>query len=127
MTASTWPALGSLLTAAAAAGEIRADVEPTELLSAVSRLCSPARGDHAGDSATSEASRPCGKGPRGCGKSCRRPCPRLDMPPLGEDPVDGRVHPGLRLDIEPDLPGPRLTPRPRVHGVPGPAQRIGGL
>ena len=33
----------------AAAGEIRGDVEPLELLRAVSRLCSPADVDHAGD------------------------------------------------------------------------------
>ncbi len=43
------PALESLLTAAAAAGEIRADVKPLELLHAVSRLCSPAGVDHSGD------------------------------------------------------------------------------
>ncbi|WP_432837694.1 TetR/AcrR family transcriptional regulator [Dactylosporangium sp. CA-092794] len=43
------PALGSLLAAAAAAGEIRAGVEPRELLSAVSRLCSPASTDLAAD------------------------------------------------------------------------------
>ena len=43
------PALGSLLAAAAAAGEIRGDVNPLELLHAVSRLCSPADVDHAGD------------------------------------------------------------------------------
>jgi len=43
------PALGSLLTAAAAAGEIRDDVDPLELLHAVSRLCSPANVDHTGD------------------------------------------------------------------------------
>ena len=43
------PALGSLLAAAAAAGEIRRDVKPLELLHAVSRLCSPADVDHTGD------------------------------------------------------------------------------
>ena len=43
------PALGSLLAAAAAAGQVRGDVEPLELLHAVSRLCSPAGVDHAGD------------------------------------------------------------------------------
>jgi AcrR family transcriptional regulator len=43
------PALGSLLAAAAAVGEIRSDVQPLELLHAVSRLCSPADVDHAGD------------------------------------------------------------------------------
>ena len=43
------PALGSLLAAAAAAGEIRSDVKPLELLHAVSRLCSPAGVDHSGD------------------------------------------------------------------------------
>ncbi|HEY2673591.1 MAG TPA: TetR/AcrR family transcriptional regulator [Rugosimonospora sp.] len=43
------PALGSLLAAAAAAGEIRGDVKPLELLHAVSRLCSPADVDHTGD------------------------------------------------------------------------------
>ena len=42
-------ALGSLLAAAAAAGEVRGDVDPLELLRAVSRLCSPAGVDHAGD------------------------------------------------------------------------------
>lgn len=43
------PALGSLLAAAAAAGEVRGDVDPLELLHAVSRLCSPAGVDHSGD------------------------------------------------------------------------------
>jgi AcrR family transcriptional regulator len=43
------PALGSLLAAAAAAGEVRGDVDALELLHAVSRLCSPAGVDHAGD------------------------------------------------------------------------------
>jgi AcrR family transcriptional regulator len=43
------PALGSLLAAAAAAGEVRGDVDPLELLHAVSRLCSPAGVDHASD------------------------------------------------------------------------------
>lgn len=43
------PALGSLLAAAAAAGQVRGDVEPLELLHAVSRLCSPTGVDHAGD------------------------------------------------------------------------------
>lgn len=43
------PALGSLLATAATAGEIRGDVKPLELLHAVSRLCSPADVDHAGD------------------------------------------------------------------------------
>jgi AcrR family transcriptional regulator len=42
------PALGSLLTAAAAAGQVRADVDPLELLYAVSRLCSTGV-DHTGD------------------------------------------------------------------------------
>lgn len=35
------PALGGLLDAAAAAGEIRSDVEPVDLLLAIARLCSP--------------------------------------------------------------------------------------
>ena len=39
------PALQSLLKAAAAAGEVRADVDPDELLGAVANLCSP---DHDG-------------------------------------------------------------------------------
>jgi AcrR family transcriptional regulator len=43
------PALGSLLATAAAAGEVRGDVDPLELLHAVSRLCSPAGVDHTGD------------------------------------------------------------------------------
>jgi AcrR family transcriptional regulator len=43
------PALASLLAAAAAAGEIRGDVKPLELLHAVSRLCSPTDVDHTGD------------------------------------------------------------------------------
>ncbi len=43
------PALGSLLAAAAAAGEVRGDVEPLELLHAVSRQCSVAGVDHSGD------------------------------------------------------------------------------
>ncbi|MFF4962894.1 SbtR family transcriptional regulator [Streptomyces sp. NPDC001222] len=43
------PALGSLLAAATAAGEVRSDVDPLELLHAVSRLCSPAGEDHTGD------------------------------------------------------------------------------
>jgi AcrR family transcriptional regulator len=43
------PALESLLATAAAAGEIRDDVKPLELLHAVSRLCSPAGEDHSGD------------------------------------------------------------------------------
>jgi len=43
------PALGSLLAAAAATGEIRGDVKPLELLHAVSRLCSPAGVDHSAD------------------------------------------------------------------------------
>jgi AcrR family transcriptional regulator len=43
------PALGSLLTAAANADEIRGDVNPLELLHAVSRLCSPTGVDHSGD------------------------------------------------------------------------------
>jgi len=43
------PALGSLLAAAAAAGEIRDDVRPLDLLYAVSRLCSSAGVDHTGD------------------------------------------------------------------------------
>ncbi|MFF5229443.1 TetR/AcrR family transcriptional regulator [Dactylosporangium sp. NPDC000521] len=43
------PALEPLLAAAAAAGEIRGDVKPLELLHAVSRLCSPTGVDHSGD------------------------------------------------------------------------------
>ncbi|PWU54174.1 TetR family transcriptional regulator [Micromonospora globispora] len=43
------PALGSLLAAAAAAGEVRDDVDPLELLHAVSRLYSPTGVDHTGD------------------------------------------------------------------------------
>jgi AcrR family transcriptional regulator len=39
------PALGSLLEAAAASGEIRADISPLELLHAVARLCMPVAGD----------------------------------------------------------------------------------
>jgi AcrR family transcriptional regulator len=39
------PALGSLLEAAAASGEIRADVSPRELLHAVATLCMPVAGD----------------------------------------------------------------------------------
>jgi len=39
------PALGTLFEAAAAAGEIRADVEPDELLSTVSSLCMRAHDD----------------------------------------------------------------------------------
>jgi len=39
------PALQSLLAAAAAAGEVRADIDPDELLAAVANLCSP---DHNG-------------------------------------------------------------------------------
>jgi hypothetical protein len=35
------PTLRSLLDAAAAAGEMRADIDPEELLIAVSRLCTP--------------------------------------------------------------------------------------
>ena len=38
------PALRTLLDAAAAAGEVRADVEPSDLLSAVASLASPAHG-----------------------------------------------------------------------------------
>jgi len=38
------PALGSLLDAAAASGEIRSDISPQELLSAVASLCLPAPG-----------------------------------------------------------------------------------
>lgn len=37
------PALGSLLAAAAAAGEVRGDVDPDDLLNAVARLCMQAR------------------------------------------------------------------------------------
>ncbi len=37
------------LPAAAAAGEIRGDVKPLELLHAVSRLCSPGGADHSRD------------------------------------------------------------------------------
>ncbi len=43
------PALGSLLATAAAAGEIRGDVKPLELLHAVSGLCSSVGMDHSGD------------------------------------------------------------------------------
>jgi AcrR family transcriptional regulator len=43
------PVLASLLTAAAAAGQIRGDVEPMELLHAVSRLCAPTGPDHPDD------------------------------------------------------------------------------
>lgn len=43
------PALTSLLVTAAAAGDVRGDVEATELLSAVARLCSPADADRARD------------------------------------------------------------------------------
>jgi AcrR family transcriptional regulator len=39
------PALGSLLESAAAAGEVRADVEPSDLLRAVANLCLPAADD----------------------------------------------------------------------------------
>jgi AcrR family transcriptional regulator len=39
------PALGSLLEAAAAGGEIRADIVPRELLHAVATLCMPVAGD----------------------------------------------------------------------------------
>ena len=39
------PALGSLLAAAAASGEIRADISPRELLHAVATLCMPVAGD----------------------------------------------------------------------------------
>ena len=45
------PALGSLLSSAAEAGEVRADVEPDDLLNAVASLCMQARAekpDHAG-------------------------------------------------------------------------------
>jgi AcrR family transcriptional regulator len=38
------PALGSLLDAAAAAGEVRADISPQDLLHAVANLCLPAPG-----------------------------------------------------------------------------------
>lgn len=41
------PALASLLAAAAAAGQIRDDVEPMDLLYAVSRLCAPTGADQA--------------------------------------------------------------------------------
>jgi hypothetical protein len=37
------PALGALLRAAAAAGEVRGDIEPDELLGAVASLCMQAR------------------------------------------------------------------------------------
>ncbi|MEU1529750.1 TetR/AcrR family transcriptional regulator [Streptomyces fagopyri] len=43
------PALTSLLVTATAAGDIRGDVEATELLSAVARLCSPADADRTRD------------------------------------------------------------------------------
>jgi len=39
------PALRTLLDAAAAAGEVRADVEPDDLLRAVARLCMSAHDD----------------------------------------------------------------------------------
>jgi hypothetical protein len=39
------PALGSLLEAAAASGEIRSDISPRELLHAVATLCMPVAGD----------------------------------------------------------------------------------
>ncbi|WP_084496891.1 TetR/AcrR family transcriptional regulator [Nocardia amamiensis] len=39
------PALGSLLEAAAASGEVRADVDPNDLLRAVGNLCLPAEDD----------------------------------------------------------------------------------
>ena len=42
------PALGSLLESASAAGEVRADVEPNDLLHAVSNLCLPAGDDRSG-------------------------------------------------------------------------------
>ncbi len=38
------PALGSLLESAAAAGQVRADVDPNDLLTAVANLCLPADG-----------------------------------------------------------------------------------
>ncbi|WP_433679829.1 TetR/AcrR family transcriptional regulator [Nocardia sp. CA-119907] len=41
------PALGSLLESAAAAGSIRADIEPYDLLQAVANLCLPADNAHA--------------------------------------------------------------------------------
>jgi AcrR family transcriptional regulator len=44
-TARLEPALGSLLEAAAAGGEIRADISPRELLHAVATLCMPVAGD----------------------------------------------------------------------------------
>ena len=44
------PALGSLLDDAAAAGEIRADIGPEELLYAVSKLCVPSGGEGAASS-----------------------------------------------------------------------------
>jgi AcrR family transcriptional regulator len=44
------PALRTLFAAATAAGEMRADVEPDELLGAVARLCMQAREDRAGPS-----------------------------------------------------------------------------
>ena len=39
------PALGSLLEAAAASGEIRADISPEDLLHAVATLCLPVPGE----------------------------------------------------------------------------------
>jgi AcrR family transcriptional regulator len=42
------PALGSLLDSAAAAGAIRADVDPNDLLRAVANLCLPAADDRSG-------------------------------------------------------------------------------
>lgn len=44
------PALASLLAAAAESGEVRADVDPRELLSAVASLCLPVPGSAAGSS-----------------------------------------------------------------------------
>ena len=44
------PALGSLLDAAAAAGEIRADIRPEELLHAIAQLCQPVPGEGAAHS-----------------------------------------------------------------------------
>ncbi len=43
------PTLQGLLVAAAASGEIRTDIDPEELLIAVSRLCTPGPGGDAGD------------------------------------------------------------------------------
>jgi hypothetical protein len=43
-----WPALQSLLESASAAGEVRADVNPNDLLHAVANLCLPADAERSG-------------------------------------------------------------------------------